>query len=268
MRAIVTGASRGIGRAIALRLARDAAQRGEQAILAIAGAQAGPNLTAAAAEIETEGARVRLIAGDLSDPEVPRRMVEQALDFCGGLDTLVSNAGITGPGPLASLSRDRWDRLFAVNTRAPWLLAQAAYLALRESQGVYIAVASMSGLSPHAGHGAYSPSKAAVIMLCQQLAHEWARDGIRVNAVCPGMIRTPLTEAIYRDADVAARRNSIVPLGRVGTPEDVASVVSFLASEDARYVTGEAIRVDGGFASSILSHVPGLAASRADAQDR
>jgi NAD(P)-dependent dehydrogenase (short-subunit alcohol dehydrogenase family) len=264
MRVLVTGASRGIGRAIALRLARDVAQREEQAIVTIAGAEVGPDLANVAAEIEKAGARVLSVAGDLSDPDVPGRIVEQALDFCGGLDVLVSNAGITSPAPLASLARDQWDLLFAVNARAPWLLAQAAYPALRVSRGAYIAVASMSGLAPHAGHGAYSPSKAAVIMLCRQLAQEWACDGITVNAVCPGMIRTPLTETLYRDADVAARRKAIVPLGRVGTPEDVASVVSFVAGEDARYVTGEAIRIDGGFASSILSHVPGLPASRAD----
>jgi glucose 1-dehydrogenase len=247
-----------------LRLARDAAQREEQAIIVAAGAEVGPDLATVAVEIEKEGARVLSIVGDLSDPDTPGGIVEQALDFCGGLDVLVSNAGITSPSPLVSLACERWDLLFAVNARAPWLLAQAAYPALRNSRGAYIAIASMSGLSPHPGHGAYSPSKAAVIMLCQQLAHKWARDGIRVNAVCPGMIRTPLTEALDRDADVAARRNAIVPLGRVGTPEDVGWVVSFLAGEDARYVTGEAIRVDGGFASSILSHVPGLPASHAD----
>lgn len=261
MRALITGASRGIGRAIALRLARDAAARSTGAALVVAANRPSAELVSIAAEIAALGSRVLPVTGDLADAATPRRLVDAALAFCGGLDTLVSNAGITAPAPLASRALDQWDRLFAINTRAPWLLAQAAYEALADSRGAYVAIASMSGLEPHVGHGAYSASKAALVMLCRQLAQEWGPAGIRVNAVCPGMIRTPMTEPIYRDADVAALRDRIVPLQRVGRPEDVADVVAFLASRDARYVTAEAIRVDGGFSSSILAQVPGLARS-------
>ncbi|MBN8943753.1 MAG: SDR family oxidoreductase [Rhizobiales bacterium] len=261
MKALITGASRGIGRAIALRLARDAAARARDAAIVVAANRPSAELVSIAAEITALGIRVLPVSGDLADPATPQRLVDEALAFCDGLDTLVCNAGITAPAPLAGLALDQWDRLFAINSRAPWLLAQAARAALAGSRGAYVAIASMSGLEPHVGHGAYSASKAALIMLCRQLAQEWGPAGIRVNAVCPGMIRTPMTEPIYQDADIAALRDRIVPLQRVGRPEDVADVVAFLASRDARYVTGEAIRVDGGFASSILAHVPGLARS-------
>lgn len=263
MRALVTGASRGIGAAIARALLAQAESRGQQASLALAASKPGEELTALGAELTARGARVICLHGDLSDPQVPARLVEQAQDFCQGLDTLVCNAGIMAAGPLAELESEHWDRLINVNLKASWLLAKAAFPALRDSQGSLVAVASMSGLYPHPGAGAYSASKAGLIMLCRQLALEWASVGVRVNAVAPGMVRTGLTEHNYQNPETAAKRQQLVPLGRVATPEDIANSVAFLAdAQAAAYVTGQCLGVDGGFPTSIMAHIPNATPGR------
>jgi len=258
MRAIVTGASPGIGGATCLKLARDAAARGATAKIAACEIRGSRALDALLDELRAAGAEAHALIGDLADPAVPAKLAAEAEERLGGLDAVVANAGITSPAPLVELALEDWDRLFAVNTRAAWLLAKAAWPALRKSRGAFVAVSSMSGVHPHRGAGAYSPSKAAVIMLCEVLAQEWAKDGVRVNAVSPGMIRTPLTETTYHDNSVANRRAELVPFGRVGQPEDIARVIAFLCGPDAGYVTGQNIVADGGFASSILGHIPGL----------
>ena len=116
----------------------------------------------------------------------------------------------------------------------------------------------MSGMGAHPGMGAYSPSKAALISLCQVLAQEWAADGINVNTVSPGLIRTPLTKTVYENNQIAKDRAALVPLGRIGKGEDIANVISFLLSPEANYMTGQNILVDGGFVDSLYSHIPGL----------
>jgi NAD(P)-dependent dehydrogenase (short-subunit alcohol dehydrogenase family) len=151
-----------------------------------------------------------------------------------------------------------WDRLFAVNTRATWLLAKAAHGALKASGGALVAIGSMSGSNAHANLGAYGPSKAAVIMLVRVLAQEFGRDGIRVNAVSPGMVRTGMTERVYADREIAAARDGLVPLGRVATPEDMADVVAFLLGPDARYINGHDLVVDGGVTGNFLGRLPGI----------
>lgn len=262
MRALVTGASAGIGGAVCRRLVADAVKRGEDAAVLLTVRSLRPDVEALVADLRGQGARAEVAVGDLADPDTPRRFVDRALDLCGGLDALVSNAGVMGPAPLTELTLEGWDRLFAVNTRATWLLAQAAHPALADSRGAVVAVASMSGMQAHAGGGAYSASKAALIMLIRQMAQEWGPRGIRANAVSPGMTRTPLTERLYADAEVAARRAALVPLRRVALPDDIAAAVAYLAGPDAVYVTGENLCVDGGYVSSIMSHIPGLPQKR------
>jgi glucose 1-dehydrogenase len=115
----------------------------------------------------------------------------------------------------------------------------------------------MSGLTPHPGYGGYSPAKAALIMLCRQMAQEWGADGIRVNTVCPGMTHTPLTAPVYTDPAVKALRESLVPLGRIGQPEDIGHAVAFIASADAAYMTGQNLVVDGGISDHMLTMIPG-----------
>jgi glucose 1-dehydrogenase len=210
------------------------------------------------AELRELGADTLALHGDMGTADAPGRVVAEAVARFGGLDGLVSNAGINRPGPLAEYTVEDWDRLFAVNTRATWLLAKAAHPALRAAGGAIVAVGSMSGTHVHAGLGAYAPSKAAVIMLVRVLAQEFGRDGIRVNSVSPGMTRTGMSVRVYADPEIAKARDALVPLGRVATPEDMAAVIAFLLSPDARYVNGHDLVVDGGLTGNLLGRLPGL----------
>jgi glucose 1-dehydrogenase len=256
MRVIVTGASRGIGRAICLRLARQGAE-----IAACGSAHAG-ELATLVEEAADVGARIVPLIGDLSDAATPARLVKEALAALGGLDAVVANAGVSRPSSLVNLELADWDYLLAVNTRAPWLLAKAAYPALRENRGSFVSVASMSGVQPYPGMGAYSPSKAAVIMMTRVLAQEWAADGIRVNAVSPGLIHTALTARIYADAPTKAAREKLIPMHRIGAPDhDIAGIVSFLLGADATYITGQNILADGGLMDSVHGLIAGRPAT-------
>jgi glucose 1-dehydrogenase len=258
MRALVTGAASGIGRATCLRLARDARAAGRKAQLAAVDLGASAALDSLVAELGQLGASALGLDGDMATADAPARVVGEAVARFGGLDGLVSNAGVNRPGPLVSYAVEDWDRMFAVNTRATWLLAKAAHDALAASRGAIVAVASMSGSNAHANLGPYGPSKAALIMLAQVLAQEFGRDGIRVNTISPGMVRTGMTAKVYENAAVAAERDALVPVGRVATPEDMADVIAFLLGPDARYVNGHDLVVDGGVAGNFLGRLPGL----------
>jgi len=240
-----------------MKLARDSIARGEPAKFVACATGMRPDLHELVAELKTLGAEAIALTGDLADPEVPPRLVAEAQEFCGGLDAVVSNAGYSSAGALADISLADWERVFATNLRPTWLLAKAAHQPLKESGGALVAVSSFAGVLPRAGGGAYAAAKAALIVLCQQLAQEWGQDGIRVNVVSPGMIRTPLSASIYADPVMARQRTELVPLRRVGTPDDVASTIAFLLGRESAYVNGQNIIVDGGFAASILSHIPG-----------
>jgi glucose 1-dehydrogenase len=255
--ALVTGATGGIGRGICLALIEQAQRDGHALHISAAASQPGEKLDALLTELRALGASAHGVAGDITDPTHCARLVFEASSHGGDIRTLVCNAGKSGPGRLTDLPVAEWDLTFNLNTRSAFLLAQAAREQLVRTRGSITAVASMSGLSPHPGYGAYSAAKAALIMLCQQLAQEWAADGIRVNTVCPGMIRTPLTEPVYQDADTRARREALVPLGRIGQPDDVGQAVAWLSSPAASYVTGQNLVVDGGVSQHMLSLIPG-----------
>ena len=258
MRVLVTGAASGIGRATCLRLARDAAAQGRKAQIAAVDIGPSAGLDSLLDELRKQGAEPLALHADMGTADGPGRVVAEAISRFGGLDGLVSNAGINRPGPLVDYAVDDWDRVFAVNTRATWLLAKAAHDALKASRGAIVAIGSMSGSNPHANLGAYGPSKAAVIMLVQVLAQEFGRDGIRVNSVSPGMVRTGMTARVYADQKIAAERDALVPIGRVATPEDMADVVAFLLGPDARYINGHDLVVDGGIAGNFLGRLPGI----------
>src|SRR6185437_7562177 len=211
--------------------------------------------------IQSMGGTAIALVGDLGDPDVPSQLVEAAVAEFGGLDALVANAGIASPGAICDLSLEDWDDMFAVNLRGPWLLAKESHAHLKRSRGAACFTSSMSGQLPHAGSGAYSPSKAALTMLAQTLALEWAPEGIRVNVVSPGMTHTRMTEKMYADPQIKKARENIIPLARVGDPMDIANVIEFLISPLAGYVTGQDVCVDGGFSKSILSHIPGRPSS-------
>jgi glucose 1-dehydrogenase len=259
VRALVTGAASGIGRATCLRLARDARAAGRKAQIAAVDLGPGAGLDSLVRELGEQGAAALALHGDMATVEAPARVVGEAIARFGGLDGVVSNAGVNRPGPLASYAVEDWDRMFAVNTRATWLLAKAAHDALAASRGAIVAVASMSGSNAHANLGPYGPSKAALIMLVAVLAQEFARDGIRVNSLSPGMVRTGMTARVYANETVAAERDALVPLGRVATPEDMADVIAFLLGPDARYVNGHDLVVDGGVTGNFLGRLPGIA---------
>jgi NAD(P)-dependent dehydrogenase (short-subunit alcohol dehydrogenase family) len=253
MRAIVTGAAGGIGRAIAARLALDARAAGEPAQLLLVDL----NATVLDEVIASFDARVEASAlkGDLSSKQIGDEVVTAARERFGGIDLLISNAGVLHTAPLEELGVDDWDLAFAVNTRATWLLARAAYPFLRESAGAIVATGSISADEPTPPNGAYSASKAALIMLVRQLAAEWGPAGIRCNCVSPGLVRTPMTAAAYEDERSLAWRTSHVPLRRIATPEEIADVVAFLAGPDSRYVNGANLVVDGGLQTGLMPAV-------------
>ena len=256
MRVVITGASRGIGRATALKLAADGAEAMTLCDIAYL-----DELEALAADLRASGCRVRTLKADMAKPREPAKVIAVAAKAMGGIDAIVGNAGITAPGKLVDLEVETWDRVFDINLRANWLLAKAAHPHLKRSRGAVVMLASMAGVMPQLPTGAYSPAKAALVMLTEMMAMEWAPDGIRANSVCPGFVHTSMTDAIYRQPGLARGRAKLVPLGRVARPSDIADAIAFLLSPQASYITGQALLVDGGLTRSILNHVPGVAAT-------
>ena len=262
IRALVTGAGGGIGRATCLELLRDTRRRGQTLRLAAAGARPGAALDELVSELRAAGATASVHVADLADPAACTRLGDEVTSACGGLDMLFSVAGLTRSGALATLAVDDWDLVFNVDVRATWLLARALHPALAASRGSIVAVASVSAHCPFPGLGAYSPAKAALVMLCRQLAQEWAADGIRVNTVSPGLVRTPLTQSLYDDTVILAGRQAVVPLHRIGNVHDVARALVQLAGPDFGYATGIDLKLDGGLCDRVLGAVPGLPANR------
>ncbi|MCI0997555.1 SDR family NAD(P)-dependent oxidoreductase [Pseudomonas corrugata] len=252
MKAIITGAASGIGRATALRLAADSrAREGRPAQLLVADISA-PGLETLIGELHSQGVEAEMFIGDLTDPLVPERLVEAAVTRFGGLDAVISNAGIIQRGSLLEVTIKDFDEAFAINTRATWLLGKAAHPWLARSHGTLIATASISAGQPTPPLGAYSASKAALVMLIRQMSVEWGPDGIRCNSISPGSTHTGMTDTRYSDPvqrEAAAKRN---PLHMVGSPEQQAAVIVFLASPDASYITGENIVVDGGLQNMLM----------------
>lgn len=257
LHALVTGAAGGIGRGICFALIEQARKDGVSLHISAAAPQSGERLDRLVDELRAAGATASGVTGDITDPSQCTALIAQAQVQGGDLTALVCNAGASGPGRLADLPVAQWDLTFNLNVRSTWLLARAARESLARTRGSITAVASMSGLTPHPGNGAYSAAKAALIMLCRQLAQEWANERIRVNTVCPGMIRTPLTEAVYQDEATLQQRQALVPLGRIGRAEDVGAAVAYLASAAASYVTGHNLVVDGGISDHMLTMIPG-----------
>lgn len=257
MRALVTGASYGIGGATCRKLAKDALDRGEPAYIAATATGRNPDLQEVVAELKAMGAHAIGLTGDLSDENVPKRLVAEAVEFCGGLDALVSNAVMRHKASMLELEVKDWDRAFNINTRATWLLARAAYPELKKSGGAIVAVTSIAGIYPHANYGPYAPSKAALINLVEMLAHEWGEVGIRVNSIAPGMTRTRNAEPVYAHKEILDARSAAIPLKRVADPSEMAGAIALLLSKDASYITGQNVVVDGGYSKSIMAFVPG-----------
>src|SRR5687767_893650 len=235
--AIVTGASRGIGRAIADRLAG-----GGATVVCVA---RGANADAAAAAINASGGTAVAHAADVTDAAAVEALIKQTVDTHGRLDILVSNAGITRDQLILRMKRDDWDQVIATNLTATFTLCQAALKPMiRERAGRIIAISSVVGQMGNAGQANYAASKAGLIGFCKSLAKEIASRQVTVNVVAPGLIETEMTRTITEAAktDWSAQ----IPLGRMGTPADIAAAVSFLASDEASYITGQVLAVNGG----------------------
>jgi len=237
--AIVTGSSRGIGRAIAVELAR----RGADVVI-------NYHTNAAAAqdvvsEIESFGARATSVQADVSTQAGAEALAQAALSIYGRIDILVSNAGIVRDNLLLRMSVDDWEAVIQTNLTGAFHCAKAVQRTmLRQRSGRIIHIASVSGLMGNAGQANYSAAKAGLIGLTKALARELGSRNITVNAVAPGYIATDLTARLPEETLESARK--LVPLGRLGLPEEVAKAVAFLASDDAAYITGHVLVVDGG----------------------
>jgi NAD(P)-dependent dehydrogenase (short-subunit alcohol dehydrogenase family) len=206
------------------------------------------------------GAKATAIAADLTDAEAPGRLTAAAIEFCGGLDALVCNAGFPIVASLRDIKVRHWDLMFAINVRSAMLLGRSAFEALKASgHGAICAIASVSSEQPEPNLAGYAASKAALAMLVKEMALEWGADGIRVNCVSPGSTRSRSTEKVMADPEAVRQRGETTALRRVGEPEDIAAMVSFLVGPDSTYVTGRNFFVDGG--RNLMNMAHGLGAS-------
>jgi dehydrogenase/reductase SDR family protein 4 len=239
--ALVTGASKGIGAAIA----RGLAEFGARVVVSSRKIDA---VEVVAAELRTDGLNASALAAHMGDAAAIKRLVEETTRLHGGIDILVNNAA-TNPvyGPLLDADAAAFDKILNVNVKGPLELARAAHPHLRRSGGSILNISSIGGLSPEASLGLYSVSKAALISLTKVMAAEWAGDGIRVNAICPGLIQTKFSAALWQDEQRLQRFLAEIPLGRIGQPEEIVGLAVFLASDAARYCTGAVFTVDGGY---------------------
>lgn len=236
--AVVTGAARGIGRAIALHLA----DLGCDVVVSDVLDEEARNT---AAEVEARGRQSLVVRADVSDPEQAEQLIQRTLDKFGRIDILVNNAGITRDSLLIRMKDEDWEKVIQVNLRGTFnCLRAAARPMMRQRSGRIINISSVVGLMGNAGQANYAASKAGVIGLTKSAAKELGSRGITVNAVAPGFIETDMTRALSEEVRKAYLQ--AIPLGRPGQPEDVARVVGFLASDDAAYITGQVIQVDGG----------------------
>lgn len=255
--AIVTGAGSGVGKAIAQKLS----ENGANIIVADVDLKAAQTTVS---EIKKNGRDAIATQTDISNRAQVIEMKDRCLKEYGTIDILVNNAGIMSPPtPIEDLPEEHWDKIVEVNLKGTFLCIQIiGKEMIKNKQGCIINIASMCGLGPYPKAGAYGPTKAAIILLTQQIALEWAPYNIRVNSISPGTIVTPLTAKVYADKKIYENRAKIIPLGRPGKPEDIANTALFLASDDSSYITGTDILVDGGLMKIAQQMLPGRAGNK------
>jgi len=237
--ALVTGSGRGIGREIALRLA----QAGADVVVNDFGDEAPATDTVE--EVKKLGRQAMVAMGDVSQSADVNRVVEMAVTTCGKLDILVNNAGVTRDGLVLRMSDDDWDKVLSIDLKSAFLCSRAALKHMvRQRWGRIVSISSIVGIIGNAGQANYAAAKAGIIGFTRATAKEVASRNITVNAVAPGFIDTAMTRAIPEEKrqEMAAK----IPAGYLGTPKDVAEAVAFLVSEEARYITGHVLTVDGG----------------------
>ena len=246
--AIVTGGGRGIGRDIALAYAREGAH--------VVVNDVDP-ATAEATAKDSGGKSIAVVADVAKSADIAR-LIDTTIAKLGRVDILVNNAMKIVPGKLEALPEAAWDTTMNIGLKGAFLVSQAAAKhMIAQKSGCIVNIASIAGLFPYNWAGAYSVVKAGLIMLTKLQAMEWAPYGIRANAITPGYIRTPGTEAMYADPEIYEGRRKGVPMGRVGSGEDIAGPAIFLASDDAQYTTGSVVGADGGQAVGYFLSVPG-----------
>jgi len=247
---VVTGAASGIGAAIAHSLV----QAGAKVALLdrdLAGAQTQ------AKTIDPQGILTLAVGCDIADEAQTRAAAAQVRATLGPCQVLVNNAGLLRAGSLADIALDDWNRVLSVNLGGYLLCARAFAEDMRaQGGGSIVHVASISAHFPQTRSGAYSASKAGVLLMSRQMAVEWGDDGIRSNVICPGMIRTPLSAKFYEEPGFEAKRAAVTASRRVGEPQDIAEVALFLASPRSAYVNAAEIVVDGGMSSMLMDMVP------------
>ena len=236
--AVVTGSAQGIGKTIALHLAR----KGASLVLCDINLEMTKET---AREIEEGGGRCLSLKSDVSNFQDAEKVIKETVEHFGSVDILVNNAGITKDNILLRMKEEQWDQVMAVNLKGTFNFTKASIkVMLRQKSGKIINIASITGLMGNAGQANYSASKAGVIGFTKAVAREYADRGITVNAIAPGFIETTMTDAIpEKEREELIKQ---IPMKRLGIPEDVANAVCFLSSEEASYITGQVIGVNGG----------------------
>lgn len=242
--ALITGGGSGIGRAVALRFAAEGAMVAVADINSVGGQEI-------CRQIESLGSRALFARADVTTSTDAERMVMETVKAFGRLDILFTAAGIGGGGTVVDISEEEWDRMVNLDLKGVYLSSKFAIPAMRKTgSGAIIHVASIGGLRGDWGGASFSAAKGGVINLTRHMAVAHAPENIRVNCVCPGVIETPLTENWLNNPEVRKSVTARHPIGRLGQPEEVAAAVAFLASDDASFITGAILAVDGGCLAS------------------
>jgi dehydrogenase/reductase SDR family protein 4 len=239
--ALITGASKGIGKAIAMTLGANGAK-------VIVSSRNQEAVDEVAVELGSAGIEARGIAAHMGDSEAIKLLVNKAVDEFGGVDILVNNAA-TNPtfGPILQCSSEIFDKIMSVNVRGPFELSNLVQpIMMERGGGSIINISSIGGISPEPMLGIYSVSKAALISLTKATAKEWGAAGIRVNAICPGLIKTKFSAALWNNEAILKQVTGGLPLSRMGTPEEIAALALYLASTASAYSTGGVYVADGG----------------------
>ncbi|MDG5470256.1 3-oxoacyl-[acyl-carrier-protein] reductase [Jeotgalibacillus sp. ET6] len=237
--ALVTGASRGIGKEIALELARNGAD------VAINFSGSKDRAEQVAAEISELGRKAFVIQANVGEADQVQNMIKETLSHFGSIDILVNNAGVTRDNLLMRMKDDEWDEVININLKGVFLTTKAVTRSMmKQRSGRIINISSIVGVMGNPGQSNYVASKAGVIGLTKSTAKELSSRGITVNAVAPGFIETDMTDKLTEDIQVEMKKQ--IPLARFGSPSDIAKVVLFLSSDDASYITGQTLHVDGG----------------------
>ena len=258
--AVVTGSTRGIGEAIVRLFHKEGAKvvitgRDEQRGISL---QKELEQDAVTKQCKDDASRALFLKFDVTRADEVARATEKVLREFGSIDILVNNAGAVAPVPVLALTEDLLNEVMDANFKGALYCSQIiGPHMMKQKHGAIVNIASIAGHYAMSQAGAYGPAKAALIMLTKQSAMEWARYNIRVNSISPGLVRTPLSESVYQDEALHRARCEIIPLGRIGTPQDVAQAALFLCSDESSYITAQDIILDGGLTDVVYQNIPG-----------